>query len=89
MSRTVEFDPNAVTEFRELDPDTRKRIVEFLRTKIGGRSDPRTLGKALLDAAAGFWRYDVGKSHRMVLSIEDARRLVTVMRVGHRDNLYR
>jgi len=85
---TVEFDTRAARELRALDHTTRRRILRFLRQRIAGDEDPRRLGRPLKGQSVPLWRYRVG-DHRLVCSIEDDRLIVLVVRLGHRNEVYR
>ena len=65
-----------------------KRIVIFMRERVEGGSDPRSIGKPLRGEKAELWRYRVG-DYRIVCRIEDAFLVVVVVRVGHRKDVYR
>jgi mRNA-degrading endonuclease RelE of RelBE toxin-antitoxin system len=75
-----------------------KCIANFLsrQGKSGARDqrlanidDPRSLGKALQGPRFDeLWRYRVG-DYRLICKIEDDRLLVLVLRVEHRNEIYR
>jgi mRNA interferase RelE/StbE len=71
-----------------LDLQVRRRIVEYLRTRVAGGQDPRRFGKALRGERAGLWRYRVG-DYRLICHIQDARAEVLVLAIGHRREIYR
>jgi len=61
----------------------------FLRERLVRLSDPRSIGEAPRgDALGRFWKYRVG-DYRVVASIEDARLVVLVLRIGHGGSIYR
>jgi mRNA interferase RelE/StbE len=61
----------------------------FLRERLVRLSDRRSIGEALRgDALGRFWKYRVG-DYRVVASIEDARLVVLVLRIGHGGSIYR
>jgi mRNA interferase RelE/StbE len=84
----VEFDVAAAKELRKLGKADHARILKFLRDRIACSDDPRRIGSALTGDFAGLWRYRVG-DHRLVVSIEDRRVVVLVLRIGHRREIYR
>lgn len=85
MAWTVELSDTAAKSLAKLDPQVARRITKFLRTKV--TDDPRTAGKAMV-GPMNLWRYRVG-DFRVVVSIEDARLVVLVIRIGHRREVYR
>jgi len=85
----IEFDESAKNEFVKLDRQVARRLIDFLKDRILSRRDPRSVGQALKGAALGeFWRYRVG-DFRIIVSIQDERMTVLVLRVGNRSDIYR
>ena len=89
MDWRIEFDPAAVKELAKLDKPVARRIVQFLRERVGTLNDPRSLGEALRgDQLGSFWKYRLG-DYRVIAEIVDRRVVVIVLRVGHRREVYR
>jgi len=89
MAWKVELDPAAEREIGRLDPQTTRRILVFLHTRIAQLDDPRSIGEALKGSKLGdFWKYRVG-DYRVITSIEDDALRVLVVRLGHRREVYR
>ena len=89
MAWRIELSSEAGRELRKLDPQQARRIVKFLRERLAGLEDPRSIGKALQGSRLGeFWRYRVGP-FRLICKIEDDRLLVLVLRIGDRKEIYR
>lgn len=87
MGWTVELSSSAERQLRKLDPDTAKRLGNYLRTLVAKTSDPRERGKALTGPMTGLWRYRVG-DYRLVCELIDQRLVVLVVRLGHRSRIY-
>ena len=87
MAWTVEWDERAVREAKKLEPQARRRILNYLRERIAMAEDPRRLGRPLLADKAGLWRYRV-EDYGIVCRIEDDRVVVLVLAVGHRSKVY-
>jgi mRNA interferase RelE/StbE len=83
----IELDARAAKELRNLDRQHQRRIVRFLRERVAIADDPRSLGTPLRGQTADLWRYRVGP-FRMICTIEDARFVVLVIRIGHRREVY-
>ena len=83
----VEFDRDAAKELRKLREPARRTILRYLRERIATPADPRRFGKALAGEFAGLWRYRVG-DYRLIVSFEDDRLIVLVLRLGHRRAVY-
>jgi mRNA interferase RelE/StbE len=89
MAWNVELSESADRELDKLDPQDRERILKFLQQRVAELDDPRSLGAALRGSQLGeFWKYRVG-DYRLISKIEDDRRVVLVLRVGHRKEIYR
>jgi mRNA interferase RelE/StbE len=84
----IEFLPAAEKELAKLDRSVAQRILAFLDQRVRVAADPRSIGEALVGGKLGaFWKYRVG-DYRLIVSIEDQRVLVNVVRVAHRSAVY-
>lgn len=89
MAWQIEFAPAAAKELNKLDGQVARRILTFLHERVAALDDPRGVGEALKGSELGeFWKYRVG-DWRIVCHLEDQRVLVTVLRIGHRREVYR
>lgn len=89
MGWRIEFHPGAERELSKLDREVARRIVRFLWERVARLEDPRSLGTPLRGPEPGrFWRYRVG-DYRIVSHIQDAHRMILVLRIGHRREVYR
>jgi mRNA interferase RelE/StbE len=73
---------------QRVDVNAQKRIRRYLRERIATVNDPRRFGKPLRRELKNLWRYRVG-DHRLICDIRDATRLVLILRVGDRKDVYR
>ena len=88
MAWTIEFHEAARKELERLDRPVAKRIASFLRNRLAQRDDLRSIGEAFKGAEWGdFWKYRVG-DYRIIAAIEDQRRLILVVRIGNRREVY-
>ena len=89
MAYRVEFDPDALKDLKKLDRPVQKRLLGFLKSRIGLLDDPRELGEPLSGAALGnYWKYRVG-DWRIICDIQDSRIVVRVLRLGNRREIDR
>jgi mRNA interferase RelE/StbE len=72
----------AVKDLEKLDDQTRKRILEKLRTNA---EDPLQQSIKLTASKLGTYRYRVG-DYRIIFDLEDD--TITVLRVGNRREIY-
>lgn len=61
-------------------------VVEFMVGPLC--QNPRRVGHALQRELAGLWSARRG-AYRVVYDVDDQRRLVTVLRIDHRSDVYR
>jgi mRNA interferase RelE/StbE len=87
MAWAVELAESAADALGQLDSTTQQRIWRFLRGRLARTSNPRQTGKALTGPYSGLWRYRVG-DYRIIGRIEDARLVVLVVKIGHRNKVY-
>lgn len=89
MAWTVEFLPEAARELRKLDRQVAARLLRFLDQRVRRAEDPRSIGEPLRGERFGaYWKYRVG-DYRLICRIQDQRIVVTVVRIGHRRDVYR
>lgn len=79
----VQIGPRAIKQLAKVDVRDRERVRGVL---LALGADPRPpAAKKLVDSV--LWRVRVG-DYRIVYTIEDAKLLVVVVRVGHRREVY-
>ena len=88
MSWTIEFDKRVEKDLRALDKQAANRILKYLTERVAPAADPRRLGKALSGELGEYWRYRVGP-YRVLATIEDDALQILVLRVAHRNHVYR
>jgi len=81
----VEVSKPAGKQIAGLDRTARNRIIDRL-TALG--DNPRPAGSKKMAGPEAFWRIRVG-DYRVIYSIEDARLVVLVIKIGHRREVYR
>ena len=65
----------------------RKRIFEFLKSRVAVAKNPRVLSETMKDNYTGLCRYRVG-DYRIICRIEDEILTILVLKIGHRKNIY-
>jgi mRNA interferase RelE/StbE len=84
---TIEFDLAARRELDKLDKPVANRILKFLHQRVARLDSPLQIGEKLQGALSSYWKYRVG-DYRLICSLEHARLVVLVLRVGHRSQIY-
>lgn len=82
----VEFSEEALTDLRKIGRAEAQRVLRYLDS-VSKIDNPRLRGKCLTGNLSGLWRYRIG-DYRAICIIEDDVLLVTVLRVGHRKDIY-
>jgi mRNA interferase RelE/StbE len=85
MPYEVEIDTKAAREIRALPRQDQWRITSKAQLLA---DNPRPPGSVKLSGTSDLWRIRVGV-YRIIYQIQDDRLLVTVVRVGHRREVYR
>lgn len=89
MAWSIELGPRAQRQLKELDPQVARRLSRFLFERIAPLEDTRSIGQALKGTEFGeLWKYRVG-DYRIIVSIEDKRIRILVVRIGNRHEVYR
>ncbi|MFZ0293075.1 MAG: type II toxin-antitoxin system RelE/ParE family toxin [Candidatus Sulfotelmatobacter sp.] len=87
MAWSVEVSPPATEQLDKLDPPVARRILDFLYKRVEKLDDPRLVGERLRGPLGAYWKYRVG-DYRLICSLEHARLVVLVLRIGHRREIY-
>ena len=87
MNWTVEYTPASQRQLRKLDPQIKARIVRYFRERVLTPYRPYSVGDQLTGSWAGHWRYRVG-DYRVICVLHDAELVVSVVRAGHRSDVY-
>jgi mRNA interferase RelE/StbE len=85
MNYTVRLSPHAQRSLDKLHGTTLDRMSEATR---GLADNPRPSGAAKMKGRPNQWRIRVG-DYRVVYRIADEIRLVTILEVGHRSDVYK
>ena len=85
MAYQIELEPKVLRELRDFQRGDLERIMSRIR---GLADEPRPSGCEKLTGMSNAWRIRSG-NYRIVYTVDDARAIVTVTRVGHRREVYR
>jgi mRNA interferase RelE/StbE len=84
----IDVSDSAYKQLGKLDKQIARRIFSVL-DRISLLEDPRSIGEALKGSELGdFWKYRIG-DWRLICKIEDDRVVVTLIRLGHRGEVYK
>lgn len=84
-SYSVEVSATAENQIRKLDRPDQVRVLRAVRALA---KEPRPAGTRKLRGYGDVFRLRVG-SYRIIYSIEGARLLIIILKVGHRRDVYR
>lgn len=82
----VEFTETAFKTLKKFDGSVQKQILKYVH-EVSELKNPRDRGKSLSSNLAGLWRYRVG-DWRLICEIKDDKLLISVLRIGHRSEIY-
>ena len=85
MAYRIELTPQAAKQLASLERQTLKRIAARIDALA---EDPRPASARKLSAKEGLYRIRVG-DYRVIYRIVDRIVLVTIIRIGHRRDVYR
>lgn len=83
----IEFSPLAEKQFLKLDKQIQRQIQKFV-LQLKNLENPRSRGKALVGNLSHLWQYRVAE-YRLICDIQDEKILVTILRIGHRKEIYK
>ncbi len=86
MSYEVGFKPVALRQLRKLDVDVQVSIVATIESLA---EYPRPEGCKKLKGETDLYRIRVANKYRVIYQIQDNQLLITVVKVGHRRDIYR
>jgi mRNA interferase RelE/StbE len=87
LAWSIEYDPRALKDLKELDRAAQREILDYIDGLIADAADPRDFGKPLRKSKFGLWRYRV-RDYRILCEIQETRLVVLVVAVGHRSSVY-
>ena len=85
MAYAIQILPAAQRQLAKLDPPARAQIAAAIEALAG---NPRPPGVKKLSGKENLWRIRVG-SYRIIYQIFDRVRLVVIVAIGHRRDVYR
>ena len=87
MAWRIEYVRSAEKQLGRIDRTWQRRILDYMDDTIGTLDNPHERGKALVGDQGGFWRYRVG-DYRVICAIDETTRVIEVLKVGHRRDVY-
>jgi len=87
LAWTIEYDQGVLADFKKLNRQIQREILDYLKKRVGEAEEPRACGKPLLHSKFGLWRYRVRDS-QIICELRDAQLRVLVVAVGHRSTVY-
>lgn len=84
----IKIDEALEKSLKKIDIAARKRIFNFLRTRVAVVENPRILAEPMKGDFSGLCRYRVG-DYRIICRIEDNTLTILVVKIGHRKEIYK
>lgn len=88
MAWTLEYARSARKVVEKLDPETRRRIRDFIEHRIAVLDNPREIGKPLKGPLSTLWSYRLG-DYRVICELQDKRLVILVVAIGNRRDVYK
>ncbi len=85
MAYTIGFKPSALRQLRKLNQEVQKTLVEAVETLA---DNPRPNGCKKLKGQLRLYRIRVANTYRVIYEVQDRQLVVTVIKVGHRRDVY-
>lgn len=82
------FSKKSDKQLSKMDNSVRSILLTWLLKNIDNTKDPRIHGKGLLGDKSGEWRYRIG-DYRVLCEIDDKKKIVVVLSIGHRKDVYK
>ena len=89
MTWHIDFTENSQKNLDRLDKQIAARIVRHLFEKVMSLENPRLIGSALHGPnLRKYWKYRIG-DYRVIAHILDEKKIIQIISVGHRREVYR
>lgn len=79
--------PQSSRSFKKLDESVQKQMTQYMKKKVLTRNDPFEVGKPLQYHLKNAHRFRVG-DWRILCTMQSDKRTITIIRVGHRKEVY-
>ena len=83
----VVIEESAFRTLQKMDGSVRRLILAYIRSRLEGIADPRSLGKGLTGPKARQWRYRIG-DYRILALIGDDELTIYAFKIGPRSDVY-
>ena len=83
----IEYSEQAFKQLSKLDKPVQRQIKNYM-DEVAALEDPRLRGRALKGTLSELWRYRSG-DYRIICNIQDDKILITILRIGHRKEVYK
>ena len=84
----VFYSNNVEKQFKKMDKQTAKRILQWIELRLVNCQNPRLWGEALVGDFSGFWKYRVG-DFRLICEIKDNELIIQIIMIGNRKEVYK
>ena len=89
MSYEVEWSRSAAKELLSIEKKQRLMIIKWVEENLASCENPKSIpGSKALRGTKNGWRYRVG-SYRILTTIDEGKLVIEVVRVGHRQGVYK
>ena len=84
----VYLDKKIKKDFRKLDNNVAKLILDWIENNLEGIDNPRITGRSLVGNLKNYWRYRIG-DYRLITKIDDSKLIIIAIECKHRKEVYK
>lgn len=84
----VFIEAKAQKQLKKMDYIQARSINKWIEKNLIGCTNPYFSGKALKGNLKDYWRYRVG-SYRLFARIDNEKIIITIVKIGHRQGVYK
>lgn len=82
------LDPRVERDLTKIGKASAARILDYLEKRVVEDPNPKQRSKPLSGKYQGVWRFRVG-DYRVICRFDDGKRVILVLEVGHRGEIYK
>lgn len=84
---SIKFSPEFEKEWDKIDPSVQKKVIHFFTERLKTTENPQSFAKPLSGNLKNFWRFRIG-DYRVISNLKEAEKIIYLLRVAHRSEVY-
>jgi len=82
------LDPRIERDLVKIGKSPAMRVLDYLERRVAEDQNPKQRSKPLSGKYQGLWRFRVG-NYRIICRFDDGKRIILVLEIGHRGEVYK